>query len=437
MCMRIIISLLLILFSLPIFAAEKGLVLSIDSPIGPATQDYIERGINKATKEGYQFILLELNTPGGLEASMRNINAAMLASPVPIITYVTPSGARAASAGVFIMYASHFSAMAPGTNIGAASPVSLTNAASDYGKISTEEKKAINDAAAYMRSLAELRHRNAEWGEKAVRQAASVSAKEAKTLNIIDEFADNRQQLLQKINGRSVLLEGKTKILNTAHIQLENMQAGWRHQFLSFLTNPNIIYILILIAMYGLFFELSTPGLILPGVAGVIALLLVLYALQLMPINYAGLLLVLLGTGFMALEFFIASFGVIGIGGLIAFTIGSIMLFDIHDNHYRIAWTVIVIMSLMTFVFFFLVMRLAIQSQKKSITTGQEGLIGSEGIVIAIKDNKMLVRVLGELWEAQSTVHLNEEDKIRVTAIKDLILFVEPIKLNQRNKSGV
>lgn len=432
------LNLLLLFLSPPLFAAEKALVLHLDGPVGPATQDYIERGITYAKKEHFAAIIIQMNTPGGLETSMRGINEAIITSSLPIITYVYPSGARAASAGLFIMYASHFAAMAPGTNAGAASPVSLqgeTKAANAKDQ-NAEEKKAVNDAAAYIRSLAELRGRNVEWAEKAVREAVSVSASEAKKLNVINDVATDYNQLLQQLNGQKTVVHGVNETLQSKDLQLTHMPPDWRYQFLSFLTNPNIAYILMLIAIYGLFFELSNPGLVLPGVAGIISLLLVLYAFQLMPINYVGLTLVLIGIGFMVFEVYVSSFGVIGFGGVIAFMIGSVMLFDMNEANYHLAWPLILIMSIISLTFFFMVLSLAVKSHKKSVVTGKEGLLGSKGIVLSVMNEQVVVRVLGEIWEARCHEMLHRGQKVKVTGVNGLILRVEPIANHPLEKLG-
>ncbi|TAK72799.1 MAG: nodulation protein NfeD [Gammaproteobacteria bacterium] len=402
-----LISLLATLFSPLSLAAEKAFILNINGPIGPATQDYIERGLAKAAQEHATFIILQLNTPGGLDTAMRGINQAIIASPIPVIAYVAPTGARAASAGTFILYASHIAAMAPGTNLGAASPISLMGSSTN---------KAMNDAAAYIRSLAQLRGRNAEWADQAVRQGASLSAEEAKRLKVIDVVAADYPQLLQKVNG------------HTKEIALEKIATDWRYDFLSFLTNPNIAYLLMLAAIYGIFFELSNPGLILPGVVGIISLCLVLYAFQLMPISYAGLALIIIGIGFMMSELFISSFGMLGIGGAIAFTIGSIMLFDTNWPAYQLDWTLVATMSVITFTFFFMLISLAIKSHKKAIVSGQEALIGSEGLVLNSMNEQIIVRVLGEIWQARSSIQLQAGQKIKVTGVHGLTLTVEPFE---------
>lgn len=430
-----LISLLAILFPPVCLAADKALVLEINSPIGPAAQDFIVRGIQYAEAERASLIILQLNTPGGLETSMRGINAAILASPIPIVAYVAPTGARAASAGTFILYASHLAVMAPGTNIGAASPVTLEQSSDTSNHMHAHEKKAMSDAAAYIRSLAQLRGRNVEWAEKAVTQAASLSAVEAKKINVINDIADNYADLLNKIDGKKVAVQGTLETIHSQHLQTQKIETDWRYDFLSFLTNPNIAYILMLIAIYGLFFELSNPGLVLPGVAGVIALLLALYAFQLMPVNYAGLTLILIGITFMTLEIYLSSYGIIGIGGMIAFVLGSIMLFDFHDQHFKLDWQLVASMSIITLAFFFLILTLALRSHKQRVKTGKEGLIGSEGIVLSVMNEQVIVRVAGEMWEARSPVMLNEGQIIRVKKVKGLLLIVEPIN-NEHHHSG-
>lgn len=426
-------SLVLVLLS-PLGALSKtGILLDINGPIGPATQDYVQRGIKQGIQEQASLIILEINTPGGLETSMRGINEAIISSSIPVITYVAPSGARAASAGTFIVYASHIAYMAPGTNIGAASPVDLSALSNEAGqKMSTEEKKATNDAAAYIRSLAQLRGRNIEWGEKAVREAASLSAQEAKELNVIDDVIQDYPHLLKNLDGRLVKLDDKSITLETKDLVLKKIPHDLRYKFLSFLTNPNIAYILMLVAAYGIFFELSSPGLILPGVVGVISLVLVLYAFQLMQINYVGLTLILIGLSFMILELFVSSFGILGIGGLISFIIGSVMLFDVQGLDYSLTLPVIISISIITAVFFFIILRLAIKSHKKPVISGAEGLIGQEGVVLSVIGDEVTVRVLGEIWKAKSSSTVSLKQTVKVTSVKGLLLNVEPMAENKK-----
>ena len=423
-----LLSILLFLFTAPAFADGKAVLLEVNSAISPSVQDYITRGIAHAADTKAKVVIIQLNTPGGLETSMRGINAAIIASPVPVITYVSPSGARAASAGTFIMYASHFAIMAPGTNIGAASTVHLTpETKSDATKVDTHEKKAMNDAAAYIRSLAQLRGRNAEWGEQAVTKAVSVSAAEAKKLNVINDVATSIPQLLTQVNGKKALIGDQIKIVDTTNLQIESMPPDWRSKFLAFITDPNVAYLLMLAALYGLFFEFSNPGLILPGVAGVIALLLALYAFQLMPINYVGLALIVIGVGFMVLELYVTSYGAIGIGGIIAFIVGSIMLYDSNDPTFRVTSTLIFAMSTITAAFFFLIIYMVIRSHKKIVITGQEALIGSEGTVIETGEGKITIRLMGEIWSAESNSMLAPGQHVKVVKSEGLTLTVKPI----------
>lgn len=428
--MRKWISLTFILFFLLASAASAGkaLLLEVNGAISPASQDYITRGLEKAADMNAALVIIQLNTPGGLETSMRGINAAIIASPVPVLTYVSPSGARAASAGTFIMYASHFAIMAPGTNIGAASPVQITpEQKSDTSKLDTHEQKAMNDAAAYIRSLAQLRGRNAEWGELAVTKAVSISAEEAKKLNVINDVAGDLEAALSAVNGKKTQVSNQTKIVDTSKMQIETMHQDWRNQFLAFITDPNIAYLLMLAALYGLFFEFSNPGLILPGVAGLIALMLALYAFQLMPVNYVGLSLIIIGIGFMILELYVASYGAIGIGGIIAFIVGSIMLYDTDYPHYHIDHTLILTMATITAGFFFLVMYMLIRSHRKAIVTGAEGLIGSEGVVMSFEKDKITIMLMGEIWSAESHHPLTPGQHVKVVKAKDLTLIVKPI----------
>lgn len=423
--------LFLILFSFlssPGMAAGKALLLNVDSAIGPAVQDYITRGISEAAAMKANLVIIQLNTPGGLETSMRGINEAIITSPVPVVTFVAPSGARAASAGTFIMYASHFAVMAPGTNIGAASPVNLTpEAKSNPEKLDTHEKKAMNDAAAYMRSLAQMRGRNVQWGELAVTKAVSISAEEAKKLNVINDIASDIPQLLTQLDGKKTVVNGISKTLDTNNLEVQHMPPDWRSKFLAFITDPNIAYLLMLAALYGLFFEFSNPGLILPGVAGVIALLLALYAFQLMPVNYVGLSLIIVGVTFMILELYVTSYGAVGIGGVIAFVVGSIMLYDTNDPAFRMSTTLILFMSTLTAAFFFALIMMMIRSHKRHVVTGQEGLIGSEGVVMSIEKNKITIMLMGEIWSAESSTMLAPGQRVQVVKTEGLTLTVKPV----------
>lgn len=414
------------------FAAE-AILLNVSGAIGPATQDYVQRSIESAAQHEAKLIILRLDTPGGLETAMRGINKAILSSSVPVVTYIAPAGARAASAGTFILYASHVAAMAPGTNVGAASPVSIggggeslpageKNAKPEH---STLEKKATHDAAAYIRSLAELRGRNIAWPEKAVREAVSLSSEEALKIKVIDVIANSIPELLQKIDGRVVSVQGAPYTLQTSGLTIQSVTPDWRFQFLSIITDPTIAYILLLIGIYGLFFEFSNPGFVLPGIAGTISLLLALYAFQLLPINYAGFALLLLGIALMVAEAFVASFGALGIGGVIAFVIGSVLLLDTNVPGFGVAWQVILIMTLFSAAFFLIICNLAIGSFRKKVVTGREALVGAEGTVIEVSADRLVVRIQGEIWKAHSDKALEVGQKICVVKVSELLLIVE------------
>lgn len=408
-------------------AAKTAVLLNVTGAISPATQDYIQRGIDHAETQHAALIILRLDTPGGLASSMRAIDQTILASSVPVVTYVSPSGARAASAGTFIMYASHVAAMAPGTNIGAASPVHIGFSQTSQKNLSTEDKKTINDAASYIRSLAELRGRNVIWAEQAVREGVSLSAEEALKQKVIDVIAPTLPALLQSINGRTINLQKTQQILQTNNLDVQEFQHDWRFQFLSIITDPSVAYILLLIGIYGLFFEFYNPGFVLPGVAGAIGLLLALYAFQLLPINYAGVALLLFGIVCMVAEVVMTSFGVLGIGGVVAFVIGSIFLLDTNAPGFAVAWQIIALMAAISALFFFVVINLAIRSSQRKVVTGHEALAGSIGEVIEYTNNQYQIRIHGEIWRASSAQPLRLGQKVRVLKVSGLLLTVEPL----------
>jgi membrane-bound serine protease (ClpP class) len=428
-------------------AAQPGepvVVLTQSGAIGPASADYLHRGIAHAAKTGAQLIVLRLDTPGGLDLSMRDIIRDILASPVPVATYVAPNGARAASAGTYILYASHIAAMAPATNLGAATPVNLAapdsaaerkprrgkNADDAQGAASSEQAmahKQVNDAAAYIRGLAQLRGRNAAWAERAVREAVSLSAREALKLKVIDLIADDLAQLLEQLDGRSVSVTGRNTVLHTLGAQITQRDPDWRTEFLALITNPAIAYLLLLIGVYGLVFEFMNPGFALPGVAGGIFLLLGLFALQLLPVNYAGLALMALGVGLFVMEFLTGGTAVLGAGGVIAFVAGSIMLIDTDAVGFTLPLALIGIVAALGAAGLLVVVRLALAARKRPVVSGREQLIGSIGVVLA-DGGEPYARIEGERWKVRSAGALQPGERVRVTRIDGLVLDVDVLE---------
>jgi len=438
-------ALALMLLALPGNAAtgRRAVVFEINGAIGPAIADYIAGALAETNAEDTGLVVLRMDTPGGLAGSMRKIISAILASPVPVATYVAPSGARAASAGTYIAYASAVAAMAPGTNIGAATPVQIggglfsgekkkpddkQNAGNTDANESgdTETRKLINDSVAYIRSLAELNKRNADWAEQAVRSAASLTASAALKLNVVDLIADDVPDLLRKIDGRTATVGGKSVRLETAGLQIVTVKPDLRTQLMTIITNPNVAFLLMLAGIYGLIFEFTSPGTMLPGTIGGICLLLALYALNLLPINYAGAGLVLLGIALLVAEVHIGSFGVIGIGGVIAFGIGSFMMFHTGVPGFELSLAVVAAATIVTAVLFLLVIGMLLRSRKRPVVTGKEALLGAEGEALTWQQEEGSVRVLGEIWRARSARPLAPGTRVKVVNRDGLVLFVEP-----------
>ncbi|MGC9457262.1 MAG: NfeD family protein [Halothiobacillaceae bacterium] len=423
---------------------RQGILVDVEGVIGPATADHVVRVIERAAAEDAELVIMRIDTPGGLDSSMRMIISQMLASPVPIVAYVGPPGARAASAGTYILYAASIATMAPSTHLGAATPVRIGGlpgrpdqpAPADDGDgsesqqpptpQSAEDRKAVEDAVAYIRGLAERNGRNAQWAEEAVREAATATAAEALDLGVIDLIADNLTDLLRQLDGRTVSTTMGEQVLDTASLNLQTASPDWRTKLLSIITNPNIAYLLMLIGIYGLIFELANPGTIFSGVIGAISLLLALYAFQVLPINYAGLALILLGMVFIVAEAFVPSFGVLGIGGIVAFSIGSVILVD--DQNLQVSLPLIGGTALFTAGFFAWGIGRFVQLRQTKVVSGQEQLIDSEAVVQEDFEGEGPVWLHSERWTARSRVPLRSGQRVRVTAIHGLILEVVPIE---------
>ncbi len=462
--MRLVVLLVLSILSGASSAAPAPvIVLNVNGVIGPATADYFHRGLKRAEKDGAQLLVLQVDTPGGLDTSMRAIIKDILASPIPVAVYVAPSGARAASAGTYILYASHIAAMAPATNLGAATPVQIGGFGGEPGKDKggndkpgdtdagkdaqskdgqrkdaaekpkdvpesgdTMTRKMTHDAAAYIRGLAQLRGRNVEWAERAVNEAVSLPASEAVKMHVADLIASDLADLLAKIDGRTFEIQARKLTLNTKDATSVRIEPDWRSQLLAVITDPSVAYILMLLGVYGLLFELYNPGLVLPGVVGAICLLTGLYALQTLPINYAGLGLIIVGIGFIVAELFVTSYGALGVGGVIAFVLGSVMLIDTDVPGYSLPWSLIAIFAIASALFFLTVVGMAVRASKRPVVSGREELIGARGEVIQEADGEWWARVHSETWKVKSAVPLHRGQRIRVNTIDGLVLNVEP-----------
>ena len=424
--------LIILLFFLSTLIFGSVVQLSIKGAIGPASSEYLKDGMAFAKSQNAKIILIELDTPGGLSTSMREMIQEVTNSSIPVVTYVFPKGARAASAGTYLLYASHIAAMSPATNLGAATPVNLMPMpkSNDLNNtsVSTLQKKVTNDAVAYIKSLAQMNDRNISWALLAVEESKSLSAEDALKYGVIDFIADNSSELFEKLDGREVFVLGEKITLKSKNAHITNFEANWKIKFLSTITNPNIAYILILIAIYGVFFELMNPGSIFPGVVGVISGVVALYALDMIPFNYAGLLLIVLGIAFMVAEVFVAGFGILGIGGVIAFAFGSLLLFDADTLGHTISIPLVFAFTISSLAFFVFIIKLFLNSRTLKVVSGTEEMIGSIAEVVALNKEGYLVHLNGEEWSARSNGELKIGDRVEVEKISGLVLSVKPTK---------
>jgi membrane-bound serine protease (ClpP class) len=432
-------------------------VIQVDGVIGPASAHFILRGIERGERENVELVILELDTPGGLDTSMRDIIKGILAARVPVATFVAPSGARAASAGTYIMYASPVAAMAPGTNLGAATPVAIGGTsplpgapqgpakpdndaeppdkdakesppASAGSSGDAETRKQVQDAAAYIRGLAQLRGRNADWAERAVREAVSLSAQEALDQHVIDVVAKDVPELLKKLDGRTVRTASGDHVLRTADATINTIAPDWRTRFLAIITHPSIALILLAVGFYGLLFEFMSPGMVLPGVVGAISMLIGLYALQLLPINYAGLALILAGLGFIVAEVFLPSYGSLGVGGAVAFVVGATMLIDTDIPGFGVPIPLIVGLAVVSLLFVLGVVGAALKARQRPVVSGLEEMVGMIGVMMEDSNGDGWAHVHSERWRVRSKEPLGQGQRVRVTGRDGLVLTVTPIQ---------
>lgn len=439
-----IVALTLTLIYTPLlFAGEssQAVVLEIQGAISPAVTDYIRKGMEAAVAGNADLVILQMDTPGGLDRSMRDIIQMILASPVPVVTYVAPEGARATSAGTYILYASHVAAMSPATNLGAATPISIGGLPGlskpaeeedekDEGELATDDastlkRKVINDASAYIKALAERHGRNSDWAVRAVREAVSLSAEEALELKVIDFLALTLPDLLQQLDGHKIMFDSKVHTISSTNMNTIRIEPSWRYRLLTVISDPNVAYFLLLLGFYGLIYELANPGVFLPGVAGGISLLLAFYAFQILPINYSGLALIILGITFLISEAFVPSFGSLGIGGAVAFAVGSLILID--DESLRVSIPLIISTTAVSAVLILLLVARVLTIRNKKIRTGEEALIGMTGEASEDFDEEGRIWLLGESWQAKSSNTIRKGEKVRITSRNGLELTVESL----------
>jgi len=441
--------LLLFLLSLPLSARANPTtvtVLTIDGPVSPASADYFARGLKRSVQNGSHLVVLQLDTPGGLDTAMRDMIKGILASPVPVATFVFPSGARAASAGTYLLYASHVAAMAPGTNLGAATPVQVGmggqgrepatppghkgsgpgDKPASSAQPGTMTQKQVHDASAYMRSLAQLRGRNAEWAEQAVREAVSLSADEALKRHVIDHVATDVGDLLKRVQGTRVQVGSGSVTIDVAGAQIIAIQPDWRARLLAVIASPSLALLMMMVGFYGLLFEFSNPGYVLPGVVGGICLLLGLFALQMLPYNYAGVALIVLGLAFLMAEVFLPTSGALATGGIVAFLIGAVILVDTDTPGYGIPLPLIVLLAGLSALFVLVGVGMTVKARRRPIVSGPQELLGAPGEVLADCVGEGWATVHGETWRVRSATPLARGQHVRVTRLDGLTLDVEP-----------
>ena len=427
--------LLLILFLVvpPAYSKDNVVVVKLSGAINPAVAEYVSYEISQANVEKDSLIVLHMDTPGGLDTSMREIIKKIQSSEVPVASFVAPTGSRAASAGTFITIASHIAAMAPGTNIGAAHPINMLGGGNDNEQAKTMEKKVVNDAAAYIRSLAELRKRNAHWAELAVVNSVSISAEEAMKLNVIDFVAGDVKALVLAIDGREVQLASGSVRLKTKNLKIIYHEMNPRQKLLDIISNPNVTYILMMLGLVGLFFELSNPGLVLPGVIGSISLILALYAMQTLPINYAGLLLILFGVILFITEINVMSYGLLSVSGVISIFLGSTMLIDSDDPALQISRAILYPTLALTVILSSGIVMLATRTRSLKKLGGMEGMIGETGLVKEALNPQGRVLVHGELWEAEADTQITEGERVQVDFVQGLRIKVSKVEDTQKD----
>ncbi|WP_068581690.1 nodulation protein NfeD [Thiomicrospira sp. WB1] len=396
--------------------------LTLEGPVNPGTEAYLTKALSQAKTEGVDLTVLRLNTPGGLGSSMREMVQQIANAPVPVVVWVGPSGARATSAGTFLVAASHRAVMAPGTHLGSATPVSLGEGETPSAK----QTKAIEDAAALIKGLAEQRGRNADWFQKAVAEGVSLTAQQALDQGVIEQMAGSRNELLQALDGVTLAFQGKTVALSTDSVQSVERPPDWQERFLAVITQPNLVYLLLLIGFYGLVLEFLNPGIVFSGVIGAVALVLALYGLHWLPVNWAGLLLIGLGLAFMVAEAYQPSFGLLGLGGVAALATGSVLLLDIQAPGYGIDPSLIVVMTLVSLVLVVGVAWLAMKAMHRHQVAGREGLVGEVVTALADFDRKGPVLAQGEHWQAQTQVPIKQGSRLTVVGLDGLVLQVRP-----------